>query len=195
MTIIAKNYTIIFMKMKNKRNKIISTTVLCVRHNNSVAIGADGQVTLGNTALKHNARKLRRLYNNKILAGFAGSTSDAFSLFQRFEGKLEEYNGNISRAAIELSKEWRTDKILRRLEAMLIVANEEKLFILSGSGDVIEPDEDVLAIGSGGPYAQAAALALKHHSNLDARSIVEKALEIAADICIYTNKKFSIEVL
>jgi ATP-dependent HslUV protease subunit HslV len=183
------------MKMKNTNNTIRSTTVLCVRHKNSVAIGADGQVTLGNTALKHGARKLRRLYNNKVLAGFAGSTSDAFSLFQRFEGKLEEYNGNISRAAIELSKEWRTDKVLRRLEAMLIVANEEKLFILSGSGDVIEPDEDVLAIGSGGPFAQAAAMALKRHSDLDAKAIVEQALDIAADICIYTNKHFSIEVL
>jgi ATP-dependent HslUV protease subunit HslV len=160
-----------------------------------VVIGADGQVSLGNSVLKHGAKKIRRLYNNKVLAGFAGSTSDAFSLFQRFEGKLEEYNGNISRAAIELSKDWRTDKILRRLEAMLIVANDERLFILSGSGDVIEPDEDVLAIGSGGGYAQAAALALKRHSDLDAKSIVENALGIAADICIYTNQKFTIEVL
>jgi ATP-dependent HslUV protease, peptidase subunit HslV len=173
----------------------LSTTVLCIRHNDSVVIGADGQVSLGETSLKHNAKKVRRLYNNKVLAGFAGSTSDAFSLLQRFEGKLEEYNGNISRAAIELSKEWRTDKVLRRLEAMLIVANEEKLFILSGSGDVIEPDEDVLAIGSGGAYALSAALALKRFSDLDARTIVEKALEIAGDICIYTNKNFTIEVL
>lgn len=183
------------MRRQKKENKIISTTVLCVKHKGSVVIGADGQVSLGNSVLKHGAKKIRRLYNNKVLAGFAGSTSDAFSLFQRFEGKLEEYNGNISRAAIELSKEWRTDKILRRLEAMLIVANEERLFILSGSGDVIEPDEDVLAIGSGGGYAQAAALALKRHSDLDTRSIVEKALGIAADICIYTNQKFTIEVL
>ena len=183
------------MDTKRKKNKIISTTVLCVKHKDSVVIGADGQVSLGNTALKHTAKKIRRLYNNKVLAGFAGSTSDAFSLFQRFEGKLEEYNGNISRAAIEMSRDWRTDKILRRLEAMLIVANEERLFILSGSGDVIEPDEDILAIGSGGPFAQAAATALKRHSDLDAREIVEKALGIAADICIYTNKKFTIEVL
>jgi ATP-dependent HslUV protease, peptidase subunit HslV len=174
---------------------MLSTTVLCVRHNDSVVIGADGQVSLGETSLKHNAKKVRRLYNNKVLAGFAGSTSDAFSLLQRFEGKLEEFNGNISRAAIELSKEWRTDKILRRLEAMLIVANNEKLFILSGSGDVIEPDEDILAIGSGGAYAMSAALALKRFSNLDAKSIVEKALEIAGDICIYTNKNFTIEEL
>ncbi|MCP4154695.1 MAG: ATP-dependent protease subunit HslV [bacterium] len=174
---------------------MVSTTVLCVRHKDSVVIGADGQVSLGNTVLKHGARKIRRLYNKKVLAGFAGSTSDAFSLFQRFEGKLEEYNGNISRAAIELSKEWRTDKILRRLEAMLIVANHERLFILSGSGDVIEPDEDILAIGSGGPFAQAAAVALKRHSDLDAKAIVEKAMGIAADICIYTNQNLTIEEL
>ncbi len=183
------------MKTKNNENKIVSTTVLCVRHKDSVVIGADGQVSLGNTVLKHGARKIRRLYNKKVLAGFAGSTSDAFSLFQRFEGKLEEYNGNISRAAIELSKEWRTDKILRRLEAMLIVANHERLFILSGSGDVIEPDEDILAIGSGGPFAQAAAVALKRHSDLDAKAIVEKAMGIAADICIYTNQNLTIEEL
>jgi ATP-dependent HslUV protease subunit HslV len=183
------------METKTKQNKILSTTVLCVRHNDSVVIGADGQVSLGETTLKHGAKKVRRLYNEKVLAGFAGSTSDAFSLFQRFEGKLEEYNGNISRAAIELSKEWRTDKVLRRLEAMLIVANKERLFILSGSGDVIEPDEDILAIGSGGAFAMAAALALKRYSDLDAKAIVEKALDIAGDICIYTNKKFTIEVL
>ncbi len=171
------------------------TTVLCIKHKGKVVIGADGQVSLQNTVFKHNAKKVRRLYHNKIIAGFAGSTSDAFALFQRFEGKLEEYNGNISRAAIELSKEWRTDKVLRRLEAMLIVANKEKLYILSGAGDIIEPDEDILAIGSGGPYAQAAALALKRYSNLDARGIVEESLNIASDICIYTNKKFTIEVL
>lgn len=181
--------------MKNREKKIFSTTVLCIRHKETVVIGSDGQVTLGNTTIKHGASKIRRLYHNKVLAGFAGSTSDAFSLFQRFEGKLEEYHGNISRAAIELSKEWRTDKILRRLEAMLIVANNEKLYILSGSGDIIEPDEEVLAIGSGGPYALSAALALKRHSNLDTKAIVEKALDIAADICIYTNKNFTIEVL
>lgn len=178
-----------------ENNKIRSTTVLCVRHNDSVVIGADGQVSLGNTVLKHGAKKIRRLYHDKVLAGFAGSTSDAFSLFQKFEGKLEEYNGNMQRAAIELSKDWRTDKILRRLEAMLIVANNEKIFILSGSGDIIEPDEDILAIGSGGPYAHAAALALKRYSDLDAKTIVEKSLQIASDICIYTNQTFSIEVL
>ena len=183
------------MEIKTKQNKILSTTILCVRHKDTVVIGGDGQVTLGETTLKHGAKKVRRLYNEKVLAGFAGSTSDAFSLFQRFEGKLEEYNGNISRAAIELSKEWRTDKVLRRLEAMLIVANKERLFILTGSGDVIEPDEDVLAIGSGGAFAMAAALALKRYSDLDTRAIVEKALDIASDICIYTNKNFTIEVL
>lgn len=183
------------MEIKTKQNKILSTTILCVRHKDTVVIGGDGQVTLGETTLKHGAKKVRRLYNEKVLAGFAGSTSDAFSLFQRFEGKLEEYNGNISRAAIELSKEWRTDKVLRRLEAMLIVANKERLFILSGSGDVIEPDEDVLAIGSGGAYAMAAALALKRYSDLDTKTIVERALDIAGDICIYTNKNFTIEVL
>lgn len=175
--------------------KVISTTVLCVKHKGKVVMGADGQVSFQNTVLKHNAKKIRRLYNNKVIAGFAGSTSDAFSLFQRFEAKLQEYNGNISRAAIELSKEWRTDKVLRRLEAMLIVANNDKLYILSGSGDVIEPDEDILAIGSGGPYAQSAALALKRYSDLNAREIVEKSLDIASDICIYTNKKFTIEEL
>ncbi len=175
--------------------KITGTTVICVRHKDKVVIGADGQVSLQNTVLKHKAKKIRRLYNGKILAGFAGSTSDAFALFQRFETKLEEYNGNISRASIELSKEWRTDKVLRRLEAMLIVANSEHLYILSGSGDIIEPDEEILTIGSGGPYAQAAALALKRFSTLNAREIVEKSLRIASDICIFTNDKFTIEEL
>ncbi len=172
-----------------------ATTVLCVRQGGNVVIGADGQVTFQNIVLKHTTKKIRRLYNDKVLAGFAGATSDAFALFQRFEAKLEEYNGNIARAAVELSKDWRTDKVLRRLEAMLIVANEEKMFILSGTGDIIEPDENVLAIGSGGPYAQAAALALSRETKLDARGIVERSLAIAADICIYTNKNFTIEEL
>ncbi len=176
-------------------NEIRSTTILCIKHNDKIVIGGDGQVSFQNTVLKHKAKKIRRLYNDEILAGFAGSTSDAFALFQRFEGKLNEYNGNISRASIELSKDWRTDKVLRRLEAMLIVANKDKLYILSGSGDIIEPDENVLAIGSGGPYAQAAALALIKHSTLSARIIVEEALKIAADVCIYTNNNFTIEVL
>lgn len=175
--------------------QIHATTVLCVKHKGEVVIGSDGQVSFQATVLKHKAKKVRKLYNDQVLAGFAGSTSDAFALFQRFEAKLEEYSGNISRAAIELSKEWRTDKVLRRLEAMLIVANKERLYILSGSGDVIEPDEDILAIGSGGPYAQAAALALKRFSDLDARALVEKSLKIASDICIYTNQQFTIEVL
>ena len=177
------------------KSRLHATTVLCVRHNGKVVIGADGQVTLENTVLKHGARKIRRLYNDKVLAGFAGATSDAFALFQRFEAKLEEYNGNISRAAVELSKEWRTDRVLRRLEALLIVANDEKSYILSGTGDIIEPDENILAIGSGGPFALAAALALKRCTELDARTIVEKSLDIAADICIYTNKNFTIEEL
>ncbi len=175
--------------------KIRSTTVVCVKHKDKVVIGADGQVSFGNTVLKHKTKKIRKLYQNRVLAGFAGSTADAFSLFQKFEGKLEEYNGNLARAAIELSRDWRTDKILRKLEAMLIVADKEKLFILSGSGDVIEPDEDILAIGSGGPYAQSAATALKRHSDLSARDIVENSLLIAAQTCIYTNDQFTIEEL
>ena len=177
------------------KERIIGTTVLCLKHKGKIVIGADGQVSFQNTVLKHGAKKIRRLYNGQVLAGFAGSTSDAFSLFQRFESKLEEFNGNLQRAAIELSKEWRTDKVLRRLEAMLIVANKENLFILSGSGDIVEPDEEILAIGTGGPFAQAAALALKRHSKLDARAIVENALDIASEICIYTNKHFTIEAL
>ncbi len=176
-------------------NKIHATTVLCVRQKGKLVMGSDGQVTFQNTVLKHKAKKIRRLYNEKVLAGFAGATSDAFALFQRFEAKLEEYNGNISRAAVELSKDWRTDKVLRRLEAMLIVANEEKMYILSGTGDIIEPDENVLAIGSGGPYAMAAAMALSRDTQLDARAIVEKSMAIAADICIYTNNNFCIEEL
>lgn len=169
------------------------TTVLCVRQRDSMVIGADGQVTLQNTVVKHGAKKVRRLYNNQVIAGFAGATSDAFSLFSRFEGKLQEYNGQLARAAIELSREWRTDKILRRLEAMLIVADGKQMFLLSGAGDVIEPDESVLAIGSGGPYAQAAALALVRNTELSAREIVEKALTIASETCIYTNSRFSFE--
>ncbi len=158
-----------------------------------MVIGADGQVTLQNTVVKHGAKKIRRLYNNKIIAGFAGATSDAFSLFSRFEGKLQEYNGQLARAAIELSREWRTDRILRRLEAMLIVADGQQMFLLSGAGDVIEPDESVLSIGSGGPFAQAAALALVRNTELSAREIVERSLQIASEICIYTNNRFTFE--
>ena len=170
-----------------------STTVLLVRRAGHVALAGDGQVTLGDTVMKSGARKVRRLYNDKILAGFAGASADAFSLLARFEGKLEQYHGNLERAAIELSKEWRTDKILRHLEALLIVADEKSSFLLSGNGDVIAPDSGALAIGSGGPYALAAARALLEHTELPARQIAEQALRIAGDICIYTNQNIVIE--
>ncbi|MCX8030527.1 MAG: ATP-dependent protease subunit HslV [Thermodesulfovibrionales bacterium] len=172
---------------------IQGTTVLCVKKNGKVAIACDGQVTLGSTILKHNAKKIRKMYNNKILAGFAGATADAFTLFERFESKLEAYKGNIKRASVELAKDWRTDKILRRLEALLIVADKENIFILSGTGDIIEPDKDIAAIGSGGPYAMAAARALYENTTLSACEIVFKAMEITSDICIYTNKNFLVE--
>jgi ATP-dependent HslUV protease subunit HslV len=172
-----------------------STTILCVRRGGHVAIASDGQVTMGNTILKHNARKIRKMYNDKILAGFAGATADAFTLFEKFEAKLETYRGNITRAAVELAKDWRTDKILRRLEALLIVADSEHTLILSGTGDVIEPEHGAAAIGSGGPFAQAAARALYENTDLPAAEIVKKAMEIAADICIYTNKQLTLEEL
>jgi ATP-dependent HslUV protease, peptidase subunit HslV len=171
------------------------TTILCVRRNGKTAIGGDGQVTMGNTVLKHNAKKIRRLYNDKVIAGFAGATADAFTLFEKFEGKLEKYRGNITRAAVELAKDWRTDKILRRLEALLVVADQDHTFIISGTGDVIEPEEGIAAIGSGGPYAQAAARALYENTELDARGMIEKAMTIAAAICIYTNENITIEEL
>jgi len=170
------------------------TTILSVRRGPAVAMGGDGQVTLGQTIMKGNARKVRRLYGGKVLAGFAGGTADAFTLFERFEGKLEKY-GNLTRAAIELAKDWRTDRRLRRLEALLCVANEDASLIISGNGDVIEPEDDLMAIGSGGPYAQAAAKALLENTELGARDIVEKALGIAADICVYTNRKVIVEEL
>ncbi len=170
------------------------TTILAVRRNGAVAMGGDGQVTVGNTVMKGNARKVRRLFNDKVLAGFAGGTADAFTLFERFEGKLEKF-GNLTRAAIELAKDWRTDRFLRRLEALLCVADSSSSFIISGNGDVIEPEHPLMAVGSGGPYALAAARALLEHSNLDARAIVEKSLDIAADICIYTNRNLVIEEL
>src|SRR5919197_738551 len=173
--------------------RIRSTTVLSVRRDNQVAVAGDGQVTMGDTIVKSGARKVRRLYNDKVLAGFAGASADAFALLTRFEGKLEQYHGNLERAAIELSKEWRTDKILRHLEALLIVADERSSFLLSGNGDVIAPDSGVLAIGSGGPYALAAARALLEHTELDARQIAEQALRIAGDICIYPNQNIVIE--
>jgi ATP-dependent HslUV protease subunit HslV len=172
-----------------------ATTILCVRRNSAVAIGGDGQVTMGNTVLKHNARKIRKMYGDKVIAGFAGATADAFTLFEKFEEKLEAYRGNIARAAVELAKDWRTDKILRRLEALLIVADREHTFIISGNGDVIEPEEGIAAIGSGGPFAQAAARALFENTALGAREIIEKAMKIASGICIYTNENISIEEL
>ena len=170
------------------------TTILAVRRNGAVAMGGDGQVTLGNTVMKGNAKKVRRLYNDKVLAGFAGGTADAFTLFERFEGKLEKY-GNLTRAAIELAKDWRSDRYLRRLEALLLVGDAEKIFVISGNGDVIEPEYEVAAIGSGGQFAQAAARALVENTELDAKSIVERALNIAAEICIYTNTNLVIDEL
>jgi ATP-dependent HslUV protease subunit HslV len=169
-----------------------STTILAVRKNGAVAMGGDGQVTLGNTVMKGNARKVRRLYNDKVLAGFAGGTADAFTLFERFEGKLEKF-GNITRAAIDLAKDWRSDRYLRRLEALLLVGDKEKLFVISGNGDVIEPEYDVAAIGSGGSFALSAARALAENTDLEARVVVEKAMGIAADICIYTNRNLILD--
>ena len=170
------------------------TTILSVRRGGFVAMGGDGQVTVGNTGMKGNARKVRRLYGDKVLAGFAGGTADAFTLFERFEGKLEKY-GNLTRAAIELAKDWRTDRALRRLEALLCVADKQTSFVISGNGDVIEPEESVMAVGSGGPFALAAARALVGNTELSAREIVERSLGIAADICIYTNRNFVIDEL
>jgi ATP-dependent HslUV protease, peptidase subunit HslV len=171
------------------------TTILSVRRGASVALGGDGQVTLGQVVIKAGARKVRRLYHDRILAGFAGGTADAFTLFERFEAKLEKHQGNLMRSAVELAKDWRTDRILRRLEAMLAVADKEKSLVITGMGDVLEPEQGIVAIGSGGPYAQAAALALLANTDLGARDIVERALAIAADICIYTNQQRTIEVL
>ncbi len=171
------------------------TTVLSVRRGNQVVIGADGQVTLGNTVMKGNARKLRRLYKDKVIAGFAGGTADAFTLFEYFEGKLEKHSGQLVRAAVEMAKDWRTDRTLRRLEALLAVANEEASLIISGNGDVIEPEQGLLAIGSGGAFAQSAARALLDNTELSAKEIVEKSLNIAGDICIYTNQNILIEEL
>jgi len=171
------------------------TTILSVRRNGKVVIGGDGQVTLGNTVMKGNARKVRRLYNNKVIAGFAGGTADAFTLFERFEAKLQSFQGNLTRAAVELAKDWRTDKMLRRLEALLAVADKKASLIITGNGDVVEPEDNLIAIGSGGPFAQSAARALIDNTDLDAKAIVEKGLNIAADICIYTNHNRVIEEL
>ncbi|AUM12232.1 ATP-dependent protease subunit HslV [Ketobacter alkanivorans] len=171
------------------------TTILSARRNGKVVIGGDGQVSMGNTVMKGNARKVRRLYNDKVLAGFAGGTADAFTLFERFEAKLEKHQGNLTRAAVELAKDWRTDRALRRLEALLAVADKDASLIITGNGDVIQPEDDLIAIGSGGPFAQSAARALLDNTELGAREIVEKGLRIAADICIYTNQNLTIEEL
>ena len=178
-----------------QENKFHGTTILCVRKDGRVAIGGDGQVTMGNTVMKHNAKKVRKLHDDTVLAGFAGATADAFTLIEKFEGKLDEYRGNIARAAVELAKEWRTSKILRQLEALLIVADREHTFVISGTGDVIEPEDGIAAIGSGGPFAQAAAQALLKHSGLDAPGIVKEAMAIASNICIYTNQQLVLEEL
>lgn len=170
-----------------------ATTILCVRHKGKVAIAGDGQVTLGNTVLKRRASKIRTLHKGKVLAGFSGATSDAFALFSRFEAKLEEYRGNLSRAAIELAKEWRLDRALRRLEALLVVTDKDQTFLISGTGDVVEPDDGIIAIGSGGPYALSAARALIKHTELEAREVVLEAMKITAEICIYTNENITIE--
>jgi ATP-dependent HslUV protease, peptidase subunit HslV len=175
--------------------RIRSTTILCVRRESAVAMGCDGQVTFGTTVMKHNARKLRRMYNETVLAGFAGATADAFTLFEKFDGKLQEYRGNLMRAAVELAKDWRTDRVLRRLEALLAVADKTISLVISGTGDVIEPEDGILAIGSGGPYALASARALLHHSTLDARAVVDESLRIAGGIDIYTNLEIMIEEL
>ena len=172
-----------------------ATTIICVRKKGKVAIASDGQVTLGDTVIKHGAKKIRRLYNEKILAGFAGSSADSFALFARFEAKLEQYHGNLSRAAVELAKDWRTDRALRHLEAVMIVADEKNTFLISGNGDLIEPDDGIVGIGSGGPYALAAARALNKYSDLSAREIAMEAMQIAGKICIYTNENISIEEL
>lgn len=169
------------------------TTIVCVRRGNSVVVGGDGQVTLGNTVMKGNARKVRRLYHDKVIAGFAGGTADAFTLFELFDAKLEMHSGHLIRAAVELAKDWRTDRVLRRLEALLVVADETTSLMISGNGDVIEPEKDLIAIGSGGSFAQAAATALLENSELNARDIVTKSLSIAAEICIYTNDNLTIE--
>ncbi len=176
------------------RSKIEATTIVAVKHKDKVALAGDGQVTMGETVMKSGARKVRRLYDDEIIAGFAGTSADAFTLFEKFEVKLEEFHGNLERAAVELTKEWRTDKVLRKLEALLIVANSKKILLISGTGDVIEPDDNITAIGSGGPYARAAARALiKHGSHLESKQIAYEALQIASDICIYTNDNITVE--
>lgn len=183
------------MLIRGPKSPFKGTTILCVRHKGKVVMAGDGQVTFGETVIKHKARKVRRLYKDRILAGFAGSTADAFTLFERFEGKLEQYGGNLLRSAVELAKDWRTDRALRRLEALLLVADQEHSLIISGTGDVVEPDDGIVGIGSGGPYAEAAARALALHTDLSAREIAEEALKIAASLCIYTNREIIVEEL
>lgn len=173
--------------------RIRSTTIVCVRRNGAIALAGDGQVSVGQTIMKHTARKVRRLYNDRVITGFAGATADALTLYEKFEGKLEEFNGNLRRASVELAKEWRTNKMLRNLEALLIVADKDESYLLSGNGDVIEPENGILAIGSGGPFAQAAALALMENTNLSAREIAQRSLQIAARICLYTNDQIVLE--
>ncbi len=177
------------------RDPIRATTVVCVRHRGKVALAGDGQVSIGPTIVKAGARKVRKIYHDRVLAGFAGTAADAFALFEKFEGRLEEYRGNLSRAAVELAKDWRTDRVLRRLEALLAVADGERSFIISGTGEIIEPDDGVIGIGSGGPFALAAARALIAHSDLDAKQIVEEAMRVAAAICVYTNDHITVEEL
>jgi ATP-dependent HslUV protease subunit HslV len=184
-----------FIAEEHAVEQLRGTTILLVRRGKQVVIGGDGQVSLGNTVMKGNARKVRRLFGNKVIAGFAGGTADAFTLFERFEGKLEKHSGNLVRAAVEMAKDWRSDRVLRRLEAMLVVADKDNSLLISGNGDVIEPEHNVAAIGSGGPYAQAAARALMENTELDARTIAERALTVAADICVFTNHHLTFEEL
>jgi ATP-dependent HslUV protease subunit HslV len=183
------------MPTEGSRARIHGTTVLCVRRDNKVVMAGDGQVTMGQQVMKHSARKIRRLFNDKVLAGFAGSTADALSLFERFEGKLQEHHGNLAKSAVELAKEWRKDRALRHLEALLVVADAKSTFVLSGDGDVIEPDDGMCAIGSGGPFALSAARALAKHSKLGAKEIAQESMRIASEICIYTNSSFTVEEL
>jgi ATP-dependent HslUV protease subunit HslV len=183
------------MPTEGSRARIHGTTVLCVRRDNKVVMAGDGQVTMGQQVMKHSARKIRRLFNDKVLAGFAGSTADALSLFERFEGKLQEHHGNLAKSAVELAKDWRKDRALRHLEALLVVADAKSTFVLSGDGDVIEPDDGMCAIGSGGPFALSAARALAKHSKLGAKEIAQESMRIASEICIYTNSSFTVEEL
>jgi ATP-dependent HslUV protease subunit HslV len=184
-----------FSELHPEEKMFRGTTIVCVRKNDEVALAGDGQVTMGNTIMKHTARKIRRMYDDRVLAGFAGSTADAFTLFEKFDTKLQEFRGNLSRAAVALAKDWRTDRILRKLEALLIVADLETTLVLSGAGDVIEPDDGIAVIGSGGPFALAAARSLLTYSDLSARDIAEEAMKIAAGICIYTNEQVLVEAL